>query len=879
MSNRMNEIIEDLIKRLDELRKRIRSREEELYEKGLFKEAKVASSISTNILDALSRINDNKVKVLKFIELSEKFRDSPEELIYLLSLPDVPTIAGSGKQIAEAIAGFRGLGIETMDHKIDEIKYENVFLKEGEHPLSEVSITSFMYRVPPFELTKCPYEMESDKEITDMLGSRFAWLLKPEEVSWDSWDEILRKTTDGKATSLIKGKYTYEGALIIPKLIELINLSAKSIIVEVGGRYPFFLKLGSSTIEKEATLMKTKHKLLQYLKEKSITIAKSIGPILASWRLRLDYPYFCYKGLGLSTDPFDVNCPFKSKCRLSSDRGGPCDGKIFWSGKYHRRRFYPKSYPLRRLRIGRGGLPAYEEKFPLSLINFTAYEKKRVESRWYAVEIGTWFINARPTVRIFFDTEIGYAIPTSIIEILFERDWLNNVIKEILGREKEVRKNIALKFILHKALGRILDYKRLSKTIQELMIKESELAKEYTKYVEGLHINDELVNFAKRTLLHSMEHNLTQYILEKFAGVDMSFILTKYYYRYSDKIILAENAKNGRIGIADTITRVIKENGLHNFIYYFTDWLSNYLTFHGNNFDRITLLRIREAERTLNQAINRLERGDSREQEIAKKIKKACKKVEEFKKELDNSNIELDITLARTVLLAGGIVSEIDVEEIGDYFDDILEKYGFKLCLDGCNGCVRLEKYCGEGIQQILTTSRMLLHKFTEYLKDIIIRGLTKRSNELGKYLEPILFNAKKSLDILCPYISPTYANKLVQLASEGVKVRVITWMPKREDKEYGFQKESLKILRENLSLENLSVRVEDKSEIKLIHDKTYIVDNIVLIGSFNLTESAFYGNFERAEIKLHPQTIRTEKNQYEELWKKAKDLSSYEIS
>ncbi len=219
------------------------------------------------------------------------------------------------------------------------------------------------------------------------------------------------------------------------------------------------------------------------------------------------------------------------------------------------------------------------------------------------------------------------------------------------------------------------------------------------------------------------------------------------------------------------------------------------------------------------------------------------------------------------------------MEEIGDYFDDILEKYGFKLCLDGCNGCVRLERYCEEGVQQILTTSRMLLHKFIEYLKDIIMHGLTKRSNELGKYLEPILFNAKKSLDILCPYISPTYADKLVQLASKGVKVRVITWMPKGEDKEYGFQRESLKILRKNLDLRNLSVRVEDEPEIKLIHDKTYIVDNIVLTGSFNLTESAFYGNFERAEIKLYPEIIKIEKDQYEEVWKKAKDLSEYELS
>jgi phosphatidylserine/phosphatidylglycerophosphate/cardiolipin synthase-like enzyme len=119
----------------------------------------------------------------------------------------------------------------------------------------------------------------------------------------------------------------------------------------------------------------------------------------------------------------------------------------------------------------------------------------------------------------------------------------------------------------------------------------------------------------------------------------------------------------------------------------------------------------------------------------------------------------------------------------------------------------------------------------------------------------------------------------LVELASKGVKVRVITWMPKKEDKECSFQKESLKILKENLWLKNLSARVEDTPETKLIHDKTYIVDNIVLTGSFNLTESAFYGNFERAEIKLYPQTIETEKAQFEELWKKATNLSKYEIS
>ncbi|MEM4000230.1 MAG: phospholipase D-like domain-containing protein [Saccharolobus sp.] len=879
MTREAEDLVKNLIATLNKLQEKVHSRVRELYEKGLINDAKIASSISTTLLDALGKIIYNKIELLKFVELSKKFKDSPEELVYLLSLPDIPAVVGSGKRVAESIAGFRGLGIETIDHKIDEVRYEKVSLKEEEHPLFEVSLTSFMYRVPPFELTKCTYERGIDKEITDVLGSRFIWILKPKEVSWDSWNEILKKTTEGKITSLVKGEYGYEGALMVPKIIELIDLSSRSITVEVGGRYPFFIKFGSSIIDNEMSTLRTKEKLLQFLRDRLATLPSMIGPRLASWKLRLDYPYFCYKGLGLSTDPFDAMCPFVNRCWLGSKQGGPCDGRLFWSGKYHKRRFYPKSYPLRRLKVGRGGSITYRDEFPLSLIKFVAYDMKRVESRWYAVEIGTWFINARPTVRIFFDTEIGYTIPTSLIEFSFEREWLNSVIKEVLYKKGKVRRNIAIKFILSKALGKTLDYKRLSKIVKELMNKESKLAEEYRKYIKGAELKDELVDFARRTLLHSLEHILAQYILEKFAGVDMNFILTKYYYKNkSDRIILAENAKNGRIGIVDTIIRVIKDKGLPNFFYSFSNWLTTYLNFHNHDFDKLASLREKEAEKTLTQTISRLERGNSKEQSIADKIRGVCEKVEEFRKSLDASEVDLDITLARTILLAGEIISEGDVEEIGDYFDDILEKYGFKLCLDGCNGCVRVERYCGEGIQQILTTSKMLLYEFTENLRNMMLTGITKRSNELGKYVEPIIFGAKKNLDVLCPYISPPYADKLIQLASRGVKVRVITWMPKKEDKEYEFQKESLRLLKKNLST-NLLVKVEDKPEIRLMHDKTYIADNIVLTGSFNLTESAFYGNFERVEIKLRPETIDSEKKQYEALWEKFADLSKCEIS
>ncbi len=98
-----------------------------------------------------------------------------------------------------------------------------------------------------------------------------------------------------------------------------------------------------------------------------------------------------------------------------------CDGKRYWSATYCRRKPYPKIYPLRYVAPGLGGVLVYKEKLPKEIIVFTAYDKRRVESVWYGIEIGTWFIRARPTIRIYFDkrTRIGYSIPTSLLELSF----------------------------------------------------------------------------------------------------------------------------------------------------------------------------------------------------------------------------------------------------------------------------------------------------------------------------------------------------------------------------------------------------------------------------------------------------------------------------
>jgi len=878
LKKHIHDIITEIENLLGKVRKKVNKIKENLIDNNKIDEAMWASDIETDALNAMRRLGESRSEVVKFSELSKKFRDSPEELIYLLSIPDIPVTTGSGKKIAEAIAGYKGLGIETIDHKLDEVRYEGIVLPFGEAPLSEVSMTSFMYRVPPFELTRPTYEGFVDKEITDILGARFVWLVKPSEVDYDSWRSVLRKT-DSRQDLIVKGKYGFEYGMVVPSTINLVDLSSKSFFVEVTGRYPFFIKFGSSKIEREGSTLRIKQRLLQHLEERVKLVSKDLGPVLGQWKLRIDYPYFCYKGMGISTDPYDKHCPFVKRCPFSKEKGGPCDGDIYWSARYWRRKFYPKVYPLRRLRFSKAtGLQIFKESFPFSILRLEAFDRRHVESRWYGVEIGTWFIRARPTVRIFFDTEIGYGIPTSVLELSFDRDWIKGFVEDLLKREKEIRQMVVTKFLLHKALGTRLDYKRLSKVVSDLTEGESEIAKTFRKYVERV-LDEDIIDFSRRILLHSLKHMFTQYVLEKVAGVDMNFILAKYNYKYSDAILLAENARNGRIGIVDTVIRVVNDKGFASFVLDFANWLYDYLYSHTRDFERLSVLRTQEAEKTIRALITRFEKGTRSEKELCKHINAIIRKVKAFKNKLDETGVKIDIATARTVLLAGEKIKEEEVEKIEDYFDDILEMVGFHLCLDGCNGCVILEKYCSEGVRQILTTSKTLLFRFVEMLRDLISRGWTIRSTELGKNIEPLLFKAKKNFEIVSPYISPRYANKLVELSQNGVKVRVITWLPKEEEKkDFDFQIESLRILRENVDGRYLSVRVMDKPEVKLPHDKTYISDDIVVTGSFNLTESGLFGNWERAEIKIHPATVLNEKNQFERLWQECSDITKYKI-
>ena len=859
-----NEIIKQIKESLNKIASRLPEKIVEAHSRRKLGVARKLSELSSQVFHALDEISKGEENINEFIKLVKKTKATPEELLNLLSLSEVPVTLSSGRSIVEGIVGYRGLGIETIDHHVGKITYENVRESDGEGPITDMSITSFIYRVPPFELTRCPYERGKDAEITRILGARHVWLVKPRNVSEDSWRNIRNKTVGGRYKDVIISSYEKAGSVLQLKTLKLVDITQKSLEIEIE-KPAFFLKLGSTRLEEELAGIENRDRIISELRDRERQAIRDLGWKLSSWRIRLDYVYFCYKGLAISSDPYDLECPYKN-CPLR--KGGLCDGKRYWSAAYGKRKPYPKIYPLRFVAPGFGGIQTYKEKIPKDIIMLASYDKRRVESIWYGVEIGTWFLRARPTIRIYFDenARIGYSIPTTLLELSFNMNWLNDEIKKILRDNDEIRKSVALKYVLYKSLQRTLDYGKLTRTINNILQGKEE-AEIFKKYYENKTIDDEFLMFARRLLLHSLEHMLSQYILFKLVGVDYSFIMTRYYYKNSAKIFIIENAKNGRLGIIDTVIKSVENKGLPAFLLEFIDWLQTFLHEHDREFTRLSIERRKRAAKLISETIKRLEKIDK---DRADRLKKIDEIVKEFTDELRKANIQLDVTLARTILLVSNRITEDLIEDLEDYFDDILEKHGFPLCWDGCNACVRLEKYCGEGIYQILTTSKMLLEAFIERLKRLIVTGISESSREVGKIIEPILKEARKSVNVSSPFISPRYARMLVNKSRKGIKIRVLTWMPEpgEEIDEYRYHIESLRILKNNVS-ENLEVMIAEK-----LHAKMYIIDDkIAITGSANLTERGMYGNYEHIDIKMDPSSVLRIYNEFAKLWNSAKDI------
>lgn len=145
-----------------------------------------------------------------------------------------------------------------------------------------------------------------------------------------------------------------------------------------------------------------------------------------------------------------------------------------------------------------------------------------------------------------------------------------------------------------------------------------------------------------------------------------------------------------------------------------------------------------------------------------------------------------------------------------------------------------------------------------------------------GNYIEKQLFFANQYVCVCSPYISPSYAKRLLQLLNKGVKVRLITSDSENKDKDGNstrdLLKDSVKQPRDFFGRQKkewarppLDYKIIKRD---FIHAKMYVADGeAAIVGSCNLTYSGLWNNIEHLVIAENMQEARMIENDYERLW------------
>ena len=142
-----------------------------------------------------------------------------------------------------------------------------------------------------------------------------------------------------------------------------------------------------------------------------------------------------------------------------------------------------------------------------------------------------------------------------------------------------------------------------------------------------------------------------------------------------------------------------------------------------------------------------------------------------------------------------------------------------------------------------------------------------------AQFLDDLLM-ADKYVYVVSRWISPSYARKLVNIARDGVEVKIIT----SDDSERHHQ-EALKILKKALKPPKLAFFMRSSwtppnMELGIIrqqylHVKMYVFDDkMAVVGSANFTEHGLWNNIEHIVVFDKPEEVEEIKRDFKKLWR-----------
>ncbi|KXA92032.1 hypothetical protein AKJ64_04205, partial [candidate division MSBL1 archaeon SCGC-AAA259E17] len=595
-------------------------------------------------------------------------------------------------QVLESLIGFKYMGNEFMDKEVTVDAEYNINSKDE-------SLSNLVTRVPPFEMQNVPFQTREGKEITELVGGRYAWLIEPRNRNY----HILSENMDSKVvwksldqSGLGKGKSTKREDLLIPEEIRFLDfLGQEPFTIKIfgkgtkSGKKPLYLHYGSSrlvnskvirdyTVKQEIQQLGTRKKdnLFSHIKNSTIEKLNEINENLKDkgnrWGASLDYISVCRIGQALSTDPFSFRCPKE----IREDCGLQCDGKKYWRRS---RKMFPKVYLNKKVRMP----PSVSSESPLFLdYRATTYDEL-VENIEFAYDSAQLNI---PAGNVYFQREIkleplGYEAKTSFLTFEINDHFLDFTIERILEQKPEIVDLLKYKYYMYQ---RFLEEGHTAEVAPYVLEYEPEDVDTSSSSFR---------DYLRKSMIHTLAHLLYTHIATK-VGIDPSNITI---HIEGSKILLLENSKKDGMGIVETTQSKLDEKGVNAIFENFVTEMSDFLEDHEK--------RINEREKEI--------RKESTSN--LKRIKKQNEKISNIQEEMKSLNEEiknhvdpefLDYSTYRYLLL-----NRLNIDrETSEFLLPLTNAQGFPhLCEDGCNDCIILKNYCNEPFGQGYLLSRALV--------------------------------------------------------------------------------------------------------------------------------------------------------------------------
>jgi len=683
------------------------------------------------------------------------------------------------------------------------------------------------YAYPPFEPI-VRKEIISVDEVQIPITGGYVWFIGSENFD---------RKTKRKLKKLLKETVKKESIGLYDKIksispIRVTDMGELKICIWCDGR-PVRIKYGSRELIKVVRKYKgifygkrpyDVERLLQEVYEKCLK--KEYGEKRKPYKATdFSYVWYCRLGYAMSTDPWDLNCPFTSECniyRQISKKGKRCP---LYS---HSRRLFPKVFceisreiPVRALQFEK----SYGFLMPLKGREVPVWEIFK-GAQWYMpgplgigrpvyVEFDKGIIRVLPKTNV-----VGFAIPYALVEALCT---------ELLDPNVKPKPPVGITIgVVHKTCG--LDSLILTKyfiwsrseygrRLYRLFENSKEkLLKQYKAFLDEIYERNDkdVIKFAIELLSHTLAHMLQQFLSRELEIEEEDLLYLSLCENGAIYVLIAENSP---LGVIDIIGHVERKFGtVREMVRKFVEFLHNYLLNH---------------EEEIAEYIDHIRFVADQIEEYTKKLIEVMHEYymdfihEEFI--MDVHNYILHLILSRSYEV---IAKELNVDpsQVLSDLDRIIEMAGPSYCIDGCTSCVMFERGCTEPILQHVLTSKHLLKWFLSLLFEGL--ELMARGGRFGGYILRTL--PKRRLIVVTPYIDEGGAKLLRELHERGVEVVLVT----RRDTLNKFT--------------NILSGIDVKYIIEHRHDKMYIIDDEVLIDTtWNLLIKST--KIEKFKVKLVP--------------------------